>query len=188
MAVNYDELLVICWLLLSQLNDNKAFLKIKPEEVILEFAKLWISGSSYADLYDHLVQSGAHYQAGAQQRAIKMDHVVDLADGALSFDSVLYVGVIADVVEGKGLSDEVLEFLRSLQTRLKLGLSNSLEMWLYSRGYVDRDACKELAFSLHIEDVDLESFDFRILDIHKQVVSSCVSAFPTYFSRNEQYP
>ncbi|WP_020407144.1 hypothetical protein [Hahella ganghwensis] len=185
-ALSSDELLVICWPLLSQLNNNKMFLKIKPEDVILEFAKLWISGSSYADLYDHLVQSSACFQAGSQQRAIKMDHVVDLADGALSFDSMLYVGAIADVAEGKGLSDDVLELLRSLQTRLKLGLSNSLEMWLYSRSYVDREVCKKLALALHGEGVDFDVFDFGILDTHKQLVSSCLADFPTYFSRNRE--
>lgn len=185
-AQNSDELLVICWPLLSQLNNNKMFLKIKPENVILEFAKLWISGCRYADLYDHLVQSSAYYQAGSQQRAIKMDHVVDLADGALSFDSMLYVGAIADVAEGKGMGDEVLEFLRSLQTRLKIGLSNNLEMWLYSRGYVDREVCKKLAIDLHGEGVDFDVFDFSILDTHKQVVGSCLAGFPTYFSRNRE--
>ena len=185
-AQSSDELLVICWPLLSQLNNNKMFLKIKPEDVILEFAKLWVSGSSYADLHDHLVQSSAYYQAGSQQRAIKMDHVVDLADGALSFDSMLYVGAIADVAEGKGLSDEVLDFLRSLQTRLKLGLSNNLEMWLYSRSYVDREVCKKLAIALHGEGVNLDAFDFSILDTHKQVVSSCLVGFPTYFNRNQE--
>lgn len=182
-AHSSDELLVICWSLLSQLNDNKMFLKIKPEEVILEFAKLWISGSSYSDLYDYLAQSSAYYQAGSQQRAIKMDHVVDLADSAFSFDSMLYVGAIADVAEGKGLSNDVLELLRRLQTRLKLGLSNGLEIWLYSRGYVDREVCKKLALSLHNEGVDTEVFDFGILKVHKAVVHSVMADFPSYFSR-----
>lgn len=181
-AQSSDELLVICWPLVSQLINSKIFLKIKPENVLLEFAKLWIVGSSYADLYDHLVQSGAYYQAGSQQRAIKMDHVVDLADGALSYDSMLYVGAIADVAEGKGLSDDVLELLRSLQTRLKLGLSNSLEMWLYSHGYVDREVCKSLGSALNGQGVDYDVFDTDILKTYHQVVSECIGEFPSYFS------
>lgn len=181
-AQSSDELLLICWPLLSQLNNNKIFLKIKPEHVILEFAKLWISGTSYADLHGHLVQSGVYYQAGSQQRAIKMDHVVDLADGALSFDSMLFVGAIADVAEGKGLGDDVLELLRSLQTRLKLGLSNSLEMWLYSQGYVDREVCKRLGSVLNGQGVDYDVFDSDILRTYHQVVSECIGEFPSYFS------
>jgi hypothetical protein len=181
-AQSSDELLLICWPLLSQLNNNKMFLKIKPKDAILEFAKLWISGSSYADLHGHLVQSGAYYQAGSQKRAIKMDHIVDLADGALSFDSMLYVGAIADVAEGKGLGDDVLELLRSLQTRLKLGLSNRLEMWLYSQGYVDREVCKSLGSVLNGQGVDSDVFDSDILRTYHQVVSECIGEFPSYFS------
>jgi len=181
-AQSSDELLVICWPLVSRLNNKKIFLKIKPEHVILEFTKLWISGSSYADLLGHLDQSGAYYQAGSQQRTIKMDHVVDLADGALSFDSMLYVGAIADVAEGKGLGDEVLELLRNLQTRLKLGLSNSLEMWLYSHGYVDREVCKSLGSVLNGQGVDYDVFDSYILKTYHQVVSECIGEFPSYFS------
>lgn len=134
-------------------------------------------------MHKHLVHLDAYYQAGSQQRTIKMDHVVDLADGALSFDSMLYVGAIADVAEGRGLEDDVLGLFRSLQTRLKLGLSSNLEMWLYSRGYVDREICKKLAESLHNEGVDLEKFDFGILDAHQQTVNDCMSNFPTCFSR-----
>jgi hypothetical protein len=183
-AQTSDELLVIFWPLLSQLNKDETFLKIKPENVILEIAKLWISGSSYAALYDHLVQSNAYYQAGTQQRDITMENVVDLADRAFSFDSMLYIGAVADVAEGKGLGDDVLQFLRVLQTRLKLGLSNSLEIWLYSRGYVDREVCKKLAIALHGEGVDFNNvFDFRILDTHKDVVAACLVEFPTYFNR-----
>lgn len=181
-AQSSDELLLICWPLLSQLNNNKVFLKIKPECVILEFAKLWISGTSYADLHGHLVQSGVYYQAGSQQRAIKMDHVVELADGALSFDSMLYVGAIADVAEGKGLGDNVLELLRTLQTRLKLGLSNTLEMWLYSQGYVDREVCKRLSSVLNGQGVDSDVFDSDILRTYHQIVSECIGEFPSYFS------
>ncbi|HHH0486161.1 TPA: DEAD/DEAH box helicase, partial [Yersinia enterocolitica] len=181
-AQSADELLVSCWPLLSKLNKNKMFLKIKPEEVILDFAKLWISGSSYADLYAHLVQSSAYYQAGSQQRAIKMDHVLDLADGALSFDSMLYVGAIADVAEGKGLDEDILGLIRSLQTRLKLGLSNNLEMWLYSQGYVDREVCKNLGSVLNGQGVDSDVFDSSILKTYQQVVSDYMSKFPSYFS------
>jgi hypothetical protein len=111
-----------------------------------------------------------------------MDHVVDLADGALSFDSMLYVGAIADLAEGKGLGDDVLELLRSLQTRLKLGLSNSLEMWLYSQGYVDREVCKRLGCVLNAQGVDSDVFDSDILRTYHQVVSECIGEFPSYFS------
>jgi len=184
-AESSDELLIICWSLLNKLNRNRIFLKIKSADIILDFAKQWIAGASYNELYHLLTQSNAYYQAGTQRRAIKMDHVVDLADSALSFDSMLYIGAIADIAEGKGLSDHTIELLRTLQTRLKLGLSSPLELWLYSRGYVDREVCKKLASSLHDIGVDLGAFDFGILETYQQTVDICISSFPSYFNRNK---
>ncbi|MDD1844008.1 hypothetical protein LZT27_05315, partial [Aeromonas veronii] len=86
------------------------------------------------------------------------------------------------VAEGKGLGDDVLELLRSLQTRLKLGLSNSLEMWLYSQGYVDREVCNRLGSVLNAQGVDSDVFDSDILRTYHQVVSECIGEFPSYFS------
>ena len=113
-----------------------------------------------------------------------MDHVLDLADGALSFDSMLYVGAIADIAEGKGLDEDVLGLIRSLQTRLKLGLLNNLEMWLYSQGYVDREVCKKLASVLNGQGVDSDVFDTNILKTYQEVVSDYMSKYPSYFSKS----
>ncbi len=181
-AERQEDILVLLWPLIIQLNGNKAFLKIKPENTLLEFAKNWIAGKSYQMLLNYLQQSEAFYQARSQQRAIKMDHVIDLADGALSFDSMLIMGAIADIAEGKGLNESVLESIRMLQTRLKLGLSSSLEVWLYSKGYVDREVCKMLALTLQLEGVPAEGFDYNILDNYSQSVGSVLSTLPGYFS------
>lgn len=176
-----SEVLVACWPLLDEINDSPLFLKIKPAEAILEFAKQWIESASYLELYNLLQRSGAYYQAGSQQRNITMDHVVELADNVLSFEFMLYVGAIADVGEGVELRGEVLENLRVLQSRLKLGLSNSLETWLYSQGYVDREVCKRLAAILHQQGVRTKGFSNEILIKYKQLVVDALVSFPNCF-------
>lgn len=177
-----EDILDLCWPLIKQLSNNKAFSKIKPESTLVGFAKSWIAGKNYKELLTYLQQLQAYYQAGSQQRALKMDHIVGLADGALSFDSMLIIGAIADIFEGRGLDRGVLESIHTLQTRLKIGLSSDLEVWLYSKGYVDREICKILAMSLQQEGVPLEGFDYNILDAHSQLVNVVLSEFPSYFS------
>lgn len=179
-----EELLVECWPLISSLIDSNIFSKIKPTDVLLGFAKNWISGFSYGDLHTYLIDSNAVYQAGTQQRSIVMDHVIDIADGALSFDSMLIVGAIVDIAEGRGLEDNILNLLRVLQNRLKLGLSSNLEIWLYSRGYVDREVCKVIALSLQEIGVPLDGFDYRVLDTHRDLIFNSLLTLPTYFSRS----
>jgi len=180
-----EELLLLCWPTLIELNKNKAILKIKPEEVLLGFAMNWIAGVSYIHLLQFLQGQDAYYKAGTQRRAIKMDHVIDLADSALSFDTMLFVGAIADIAEGKGLSKEAVDRIRTLQTRIKLGLSNDLEIWLYSQGYVDREVCKLLASSLGAAGVPVENFDYRILKKYSQIVEDCLLPLPRYFMEQE---
>jgi POLQ-like helicase len=177
-----EETLDACWSLLISLISHKALLKIKPHNVHLPFAQKWIDGASYLELFDSLRESGARYHAKSQRRKIKMDHTIDLADGALAFDSMLFVGAIADVAESKDVSEPAILALRSLQTRLRLGLRSDLELWLYTRGYVDREVCKRLAVALGEEGVPDEGFDFNILDQHRDALGICLSEFPTYFS------
>lgn len=181
-AGTQEAILELCWPIVVQLIDNKAFAKIKPETALLGFGEHWIAGKSYQELLIYLQQSNAFYQAGSQKRALKMDHVIDLADGALSFDSMVLMGAIADLAEGKGMDKDVLESIRMLQSRLKIGLSNSLEVWLYSKGYVDRELCKKLAESLQLEGVPEVNFDYNILDIYSKSIGSVLSEFPSYFS------
>ena len=176
-----EELLELCWPILIALTKNKSILKIKPEESILDFAKEWIAGTSYIQLLQFLHDQGSYYQAGTKRRILKMDHVINLTDSVLSFDTMLFIGAIADIAEGKGLSEETIERLRILQTRMKLGLSNDLEIWLYSQGYVDREVCKLLASSLGAAGVPMENFDYRILKKYSQIVEKCLLPLPSYF-------
>jgi POLQ-like helicase len=181
-----EDILRLCWPLIIQMSGNKVFEKVEPENVRLDFGRLWISGKSYQELLSFLEQSGATYRAGSQRRAIKMDHVIGLADGALSFDSMLVMGAIADIAEGKGMEESVLESIRILQSRLKIGLSSNLEVWLYSKGYVDREVCKIIASSLQSVGVSLNDFDYQVLETHSQVVERCLITLPTYFSDNQR--
>ena len=177
-----EDLLRICWSLIVQLNKNKIMSKIQPQNVLLDFAQKWISGASYSDLHRFLVENSAHYQANTQQRNVKIDHVIDLADGALSFDSMLFIGALADVLEGHGFSEDVVNNLRVLQTRLKLGLATKLELWLYAKGFVDREVCKVLSSRLVANGVPEENFDFKVLEQSNQVVEELLLMLPGYFS------
>ncbi len=176
-----ENILELCWPIIFKLSRNKSILKIKPEGKLLAIAQKWISGESYVELLRFLNEQNAFYQAKTQRRVIKMDHVMDLTDGALSFDAMLFVGAIADIAEGKGLSDDIVGKLRTLQTRLKLGLSNSLEIWLYSKGYVDREICKLLASSLETKGVPMENFEHTILRTYSQTIEEILTLLPSYF-------
>lgn len=180
-----EELLVICWSLIELLSKNKLMNKLKPSNLLVEFASKWIAGTSYHSLFEFLNDNEAFYQANTQKRKIKIDHVIDFSHGTLGFDAMLFIGALADVLDGRGFDESVVENLRLLQSRLKLGLSNKLELWLYAKGYVDREICKIIALKLGENGVQTDQFDYRVLEIFRVEIEELLSKFPSYFSEIE---
>lgn len=177
-----EDLLRAFWPLLIELFRNQLVRKIQPENLLLELACLWIRGESYWILFDYLNDSGAHYQANTQSRKIKMDHVIDFTDHALGFEAMLYVGALADIFEGKGWSEELVDKTRFLQSSLKLGLSAELDFWLYRMGYVDREICKLISEKLISSGAQGNRIDYKVLEKHDDEISEILLTLPSYFS------
>ncbi|WP_350998684.1 hypothetical protein [Shewanella sp. TB7-MNA-CIBAN-0143] len=122
------------------------------------------------------------YQAGTQSRKVNMDQVVKYTDNTLGYDAMLIVGALADLCDGKYENEDLEEGLKHLQNSLKLGLSDSFELWLYSKGYVDREICKLLSRSFNEGRINIANFENNILDENSELVTKVMSKMPTYFS------
>ncbi len=178
-----EDILSVCWSLIVLLSDNKLIKNIKPAEMLIDIAKLWISGVSYHELFNFMVKNKFFCLAKSQKRKINMDHVLEFTDNMLGFDGMLFIGALADLLEGRGFSEELIEKVRLLQSKLKFGLYSKLEIWLYHKGYVDREICKLISQKLVEHGVDLNRFDFNILDLFKAEINHTLAAFPSYFTR-----
>lgn len=178
-----EKLLEICWPLIEQLNRNNLMEKIQPANFLQELSANWIAGSSYSDLLEFLSDNGVFYQAGTQKRKITIDHVIAFADGAIGFDAMLFVGALADLLEGQAFDQDIVDNARFLQSRLKLGLSSELELWLYSKGYVDREICKKISLMLVEKGVQSDNFSYSVLDTYSAEIDQVLSGYPTYFAQ-----
>jgi POLQ-like helicase len=179
-----EEWIDICWPLIELLSKNQLLKKLNPPSIVLEFSKAWINGMSYCDLLAFFNEKEVFIQTPKKQRDVKIDNVIDLADKFLGFDVMLLVGALADVLEGKGFDGQIVEGIRFLQSRLKLGMSSKLELWLYSKGYVDRELCKALALKLKESGVPTDDFRFDVLEIFSTEIEGVLSAYPSYFLKN----
>jgi POLQ-like helicase len=95
---------------------------------------------------------------------------------------VLVYGAMADICEGKFQDKELVELLHYLQNALKVGLKSKLGLWLYSKGYVDREVCKSLVQALSNDDIAPENFSKKILSEKKEIIKLKLDSFPGYFS------
>jgi superfamily II DNA/RNA helicase len=176
------ELFKCIWPLLLDVCRNELFEKLSPLEMVLESSCLWISGASYSEIFNFMNKQKIKYQAGTQSRKVNMDQVVKYTDNTLGYDAMLIVGALADLCNGKYENEDLEEELKHLQNSLKLGLSDNFELWLYSKGYVDREICKQLAKAFISAEVNIKNFKNDVLIKNAELVQKELANFPTYFT------
>ena len=179
--LSLNQLLETIWPLVTDVADNKVLKKLINEGAALSIAKQWLSGNSYIDILNSATELNLKFQAGSQERTFKMHNVLDVCDGALSYDIMLVVGAIADLMDGRPQQEDISEQVRHLQRSLKLGLSSDVEHWLYSEGLVDREVCKELAMLISVMGDD-DSIGDGFFDGHRNYLEPALSQFPSVFS------
>jgi len=177
------ELFKCIWPLLLDVCRNELFEKLSPLDMVLESSCLWISGASYSEIFNFMDKKKIKYQAGSQSRKVNMDQVVKYTDNTLGYDAMLIVGALADLCEGKYNNVDFEEKLKHLQNSLKLGLSDNFELWLYSKGYVDREVCKQLAKTFISAGVNVDNFQNNVLLENAELVQRELAEFPTYFTQ-----
>ncbi|MES2662109.1 MAG: hypothetical protein V4629_02280 [Pseudomonadota bacterium] len=70
-APSKEEMLVLFWPLIVQLNKNKSLSKIKPANMLFEFAMKWLAGNSYKNLLIFLKQSQAFIRRDHKKESLK---------------------------------------------------------------------------------------------------------------------
>lgn len=180
-AGNIEALLRLCWPLLVSVGASSLMTKVQPENMRVEIANMWINGANYEELQSFAKARKVVVQAKSKQYQITMEHIVDFTDKSLGYDIMLVVGALADIMEGNGVEDEIVDAVRLLQSRLKYGVKTILELWLFQRGYVDREICKLISSFMTEKGVDSNNFGFDILEIYGEKVDELISNFPTYF-------
>jgi POLQ-like helicase len=178
-----SDALKVCWPLLLQLASSEIVAKLKPEVSLLQATLGWINGKSYADLLNEFTSANSFIQTLKSTRAVKMSHVVDFTDSALAYDAMLVTGALADIVENTFNNPVLTELLRKLQQSLKIGLSNDFEKWLFSKGFVDREICKQIRKAYDAAGLRTEGFDYRILRENQEILEQVLEQFPYYFSQ-----
>jgi hypothetical protein len=177
------QLLRCIWPLLLDVCRNDFFEKLSPLDLVLEASCLWISGASYCEIFNFMDKNKVKYQAGTQSRKVNMDQVVKYTDNTLGYDAMLIVGALADLCNGKYDNADLEEKIKHLQNSLKLGLSENFELWLHSKGYVDREICKQLTKTFILADVDTDNFQNSVLVKNAKLVQKELAKFPTYFTQ-----
>ncbi|CAM4160439.1 DEAD/DEAH box helicase [Bacillus paranthracis] len=137
---SYEELLNVLWPLLASNIKNNIFNKCEKPEILREVALAWIYGLPYFKLLDILKENDIRIKTKKQRRKYRIDHIVELCDNAFSYEGMLLIGAVAEIVESL-IADRnlyLVDNLKKLQKRIKYGVPTPLSILFYELGFADR--------------------------------------------------
>ncbi len=179
--VSEEEVLNIVWPLLTRHIHNGVFKKFDKPDVLKEISQEWINGKPFHDLLGTIHQRKAKMIWGSRRRDFKIDHVIEVCEGALAYDGALLIGALCEFVEAldqDGTTDLV-KLLQLFQKRLKYGLPTEATIILYELGFSDRAIAQELS------DVivgNSRTTMKRSLKKRKANVEAVLERYPQYFT------
>jgi hypothetical protein len=176
-----EEALELAWPLFTE-HINGVFKKFDKPEVLKEIVQEWINGKPFYNLLEIIRQRKAKMIWGSRRRDFKIDHVVDICEGALSYDGALLVGALCEFIETldqEGTGD-LMSRLQLFQKRLKYGLPTETTVALYELGFSDRVISQDLAASLNLS-VTQRKDVIKALKQNRDAAITVIKKYPTYF-------
>jgi hypothetical protein len=181
---NSDELLATLWPIVRKTISNNSFSKCDTPEVLVDLAKGWIGGEPFCQLLEIVQEADARIIWGTRRRDYKVEHITDICENALGYESTLVVGAIAEMLNlvqtdnGEGL----IERLEELQRQLRYGLASAKAITLYEMGFSDRVVAAELSSILNNDTAPYRDAIASDLRGKEGRVREVLDKYPAYFS------
>ncbi|MHB8708123.1 MAG: helicase-related protein, partial [Desulfuromonadales bacterium] len=182
--VNEEETLALAWPLLTEHIHNRMFKKFDKPNVLKEVSKKWVEGKPFHDLLGTIHQRKAKMIWGTRRRDFKIDHVVEVCEGALAYDGALLIGALCEFVETldqEGTGDLITR-LQLFQKRLKYGLPTEATIALYELGFSDRVISQDLATTLKLSATQKKDV-ITALKQNRDAAIAVIEKYPTYFQQ-----
>ncbi len=179
-----DELVDYIWPLLGEIIANQIAKKLTIPELLPETAKMWAQGHSYYEIWSFLNSSGAKLTWGSKFRSLTIQHIVNLCDGAFSFDGTLIIGAIIELIDQQQTDDsddDLIERLQLLLKTFRYGLPNQTSIALHEVGFSDRVVALQLYEALGQDTGDKDAIKL-LLRANSDTSRNWVSEFPSLYT------
>ncbi|MFA6897078.1 MAG: DEAD/DEAH box helicase [Patescibacteria group bacterium] len=180
-VVELGDILSALWSILYEHSRYKT-LRMFSKEDSLTLCQSWISGESFPHILERC--QGMTYSG----RKLTLDHVVDLCEGAFSFDLSLVVGSISElsslILQEENQNQGIKSKLYFLQKVLKYGLPNKSSISLYEVGFSDRQLSMYISDNIadNVNDVLFAQNIRDRLIIHQEIQTYIRDNYPEYFT------
>jgi hypothetical protein len=149
-----DELLTFILRMIIKYSSPRHLHKIIKIEDALEIAKMWIKGQEYyiiqsmVELYDYRILRRN------KEQVMSLEEIVSICDSDFGYTASLIINSICEILKSNDISDEsdddegvleTIEELEKLSQRLKYGLPEQTDIFVYELGFNDRYLAQEIS-------------------------------------------
>lgn len=180
--VDHADVLDIVWPLLTRNIKSGIFTKFDKPDVLIEIAHGWISGKPFSDLLNVIQKRKTKMIWGTRRREFKIDHVVEVCEGALAYDGALVLGAVTEFIEtlDQEGSGDAFNHLQLFQKRLKYGLPTETTIAIYELGFFDRVIAQDLAASLNLSATQKKEL-VKALKKDRDRAKAVIEKYPRHF-------
>lgn len=178
------EWLEACWPVLVEQIDSKFFHSILPSNLGFDIARMWIDGTSYAEIFSHVRKvKGKKPWGDSAYRAVTNMDVLTYIENTLAYEATLVLAGVDQFLHGGANSLESDNTPLSLfHKRIKYGLPDWLSISCFECGLADRMLAIDIARELNSYGYQ-KNFVQADLKEHREIVQEVVDNYPSYFSR-----
>ena len=148
-----DELLGFVVRMLIKYSSPRQLHKIVKIEDAIEIAKMWIKGDEYyviqciADLYDYKIVKKN------KEVIVSLEEIASICDGDFGYTASLIINSICEILKSNAIANEendennlleIVEKLQKLSQKLKYGLPEQTDIFVYELGFNDRFLAQEI--------------------------------------------
>lgn len=179
---NNNDLFEIVWPLIYEHIENNIFHKCDQPDTLKNICFQWLSGSTYSELYKMITASGSVLLGKKRNSKIKLEHLVEICDNAVSYEGSLILGAVIELlplVKEEDI-DDLINLLEMFQKKIKYGLPSRKAIIIYELGFSDRVLSIELDQTLDKVNIQKHQVIKEIKE-NVEAVKKLLENYPSYF-------
>ena len=148
--LTYDELIPFIIKMIIKYSSSRSLSKIVNIDDAIEIAKMWMKGDEYyaihsiADLYDYKIIRRK------KAETISLEEISSICDSDFGYASSLIINSISEILKSNYTNSEetdvdiTIENLQKISQKLKYGLPEQTDIFVYELGFNDRFLAQEI--------------------------------------------
>lgn len=176
-----DELIDLIADQISKSKDCKMISKLKDDSIVSSLLKLWLSGITYIEIFNYASLKKINVRRGTKYREILLDDIISLCNYDFGYVSLPIIQSLIEILDGKDCSDEIINRLNDIISRIRYGLPNQTSINVYELGFSDRIISQKIADQLEGYDCCSKKKTKRAIRECKKEIESMLLEYPTYF-------